>query len=80
MHETSLRSLIQYPNTLEKSESWRHMGGVWAAFAKNPASGLETYGGGWPQYNASGRALIRLGFENRNGLSLAVGHTYDQGC
>ena len=34
-------------NTIEELEVMAFMRGAWASFAKNPASGLTSYGSGW---------------------------------
>jgi carboxylesterase type B len=66
-------------NTDEEVAIGRYMRGVWAAFARDPVSGLERYDG-WPQYEAGEKTLIRLGFNNRTGPNLAMGNLYDNGC
>lgn len=38
--------------------------GGWAAFARDPVSGLTQYG--WPQYNLTGNTLIELGYNNQS--------------
>lgn len=57
-----------------------YMRGAWAAFAKDPANGLSTYGEGWPTYNASAETLIRLAYNNVTGTNLALPSLYDALC
>lgn len=57
-----------------------YMRGAWAAFAKDPAKGLSSYGDGWPMYNASGETLIRLAYNNVTGTNLALPSLYDALC
>lgn len=54
--------------------------GAWAAFAKDPVSGLKTYQDGWPEYDPTGDTLIRLAFNNMTGTNLAPGLMYDGAC
>ncbi|TAQ88146.1 hypothetical protein B7494_g3552 [Chlorociboria aeruginascens] len=54
--------------------------GAWAAFAKDAECGLETYGGGWPQYSPFEPTLIRLAYDNVTGTNLALPDTYDATC
>lgn len=56
------------------------MRGAWAAFAKDPVHGLESYGGGWQRYDPNGQTLIRLAYNNQTGANLALGTTYDVEC
>lgn len=57
-----------------------YMRGAWAAFAKDSAAGLSTYGGGWPMYDYSTESLIRLAFDNATGTNLAMPALYDGDC
>ncbi|KAK3676856.1 hypothetical protein LTR78_003060 [Recurvomyces mirabilis] len=50
------------PNTSNESKMIKLMQGAWAAFARNPASGLATYG--WPQYKPGTNSLILLAKNN----------------
>ncbi|KAF4157551.1 hypothetical protein CNMCM6069_005499 [Aspergillus lentulus] len=77
LFDTVAQDLI--PNTAEEVAIGRYMRGAWAAFARDPVSGLERYDG-WPQYEAGEETLIRLGFNNRTGPNLAMGNLYDKGC
>lgn len=56
------------------------MRGAWAAFAKDPVNGLNTYDFGWPQYQNGNATLIRLGYNNLTGPNAALPYTYDAGC
>ena len=57
-----------------------YMRGAWAAFAKDPVNGLNSYQGGWPQYNPTGNTLIRLAYNNQTGTNLAMPVLYDAAC
>lgn len=67
------------PTTAEISIA-NYIRGAWAAFAKDPAKGLTSYGGGWPTYDPSKNTLIRLAFNNVTGTNLASPYTYDGYC
>ena len=58
--------------------------GAWAAFAKDPANGLSTYGGGngtgWPTYVPGQNTLVRLAYQNLTGPNLAPSEMYDTNC
>ncbi|KAG0649049.1 Cholinesterase [Hyphodiscus hymeniophilus] len=43
--------------TTEEISIGNYMRGAWAAFAKDPAKGLTTYGEGWPMYDAGAETL-----------------------
>lgn len=66
--------------TLEEISFGSYARGAWAAFAKNPTAGLSTYGGGWPTYSPTNETLIRLGYNNQNGINLAAPSMYDTTC
>jgi cholinesterase len=57
-----------------------YMRGAWAAFAKDPVNGLNSYQGGWPMYNPLGNTLIRLAYNNVTGTNLAMPILYDGAC
>ncbi|GIK07729.1 hypothetical protein Aspvir_003396 [Aspergillus viridinutans] len=77
LFDTVAQDLIA--STAEEVAIGRYMRGAWAAFARDPVSGLERYDG-WPQYEAGEKTLIRLGFSNKTGPNLALGNLYDNGC
>lgn len=68
------------PNTPEENAVGALLRGIWAAFAKDPYSGLDGYMGGVPRYDPGGNTLIRLGLNNSVGLNLVVGNAYDANC
>jgi carboxylesterase type B len=53
---------------------------MWAAFAKDPVNGLNSYQGGWPKYLPSGNTLVRLAYNNVTGTNLADPMLYDAAC
>jgi cholinesterase len=55
-----------------------YMRGAWAAFAKDPTSGLTTYG--WPTYDTSQDTLVRLALNNVTGANLINPYKYDADC
>ncbi|KAE8441218.1 hypothetical protein EG329_005618 [Mollisiaceae sp. DMI_Dod_QoI] len=65
------------PTTAEISIA-NYMRGAWAAFAKDPVSGLTKYG--WPTYNTSQDTLIRLAYNNITGPNLINPYRYDADC
>ncbi|KAK9779700.1 putative Carboxylesterase [Seiridium cardinale] len=67
-------------NTPEETSIAAYLRGAWAAFAKNPASGLGDYGVGWPQYSTNEDSLVRLAYNNITGTNLITGSYYDDGC
>lgn len=67
-------------NTPDEDSIGTLMRGMWAAFAKNPAGGLDGFMGGVPRYSPGSNSLIRLGFENTANLTFAGGSSYDGDC
>lgn len=65
------------PDTDAEKEFSRYMQGAWAAFAKDPAKGLEAYG--WPRYAVGTESLVLLG---KNNVTMQVGNAaeYDAVC
>lgn len=68
------------PDTEEEIAIRAYIQGAWGAFAKDPVSGLTTYGGGWPQYSPSEPTLIRLAYNNLTGTNVALPEIYDATC
>ncbi|OBT80099.1 hypothetical protein VF21_01075 [Pseudogymnoascus sp. 05NY08] len=52
--------------------------GALAAFARNPKTGLKTYG--WPQYNPKTKSLVQLGKDNKVGTFAVTPAVFDTGC
>jgi hypothetical protein len=67
-------------DTVPERELMNYTRGAWAAFAKNPVNGLETYQGGWPAYNPTENTLVRLGYGGSVGTDLAPPAMYDAPC
>ncbi|KAH8654949.1 Alpha/Beta hydrolase protein [Tricladium varicosporioides] len=67
-------------NTEAEISIGKYVRGAWAAFVKNPTSGLKTYEGGWPQYSPSEPSLIRLAYNNATGTNVALPQVYDSTC
>ncbi|OLN87334.1 Cholinesterase 2 [Colletotrichum chlorophyti] len=55
---------------------------AWAAFAKDPKSGLVDFDcyGAWPKYQAGGNTLNRIAFQNETGANLGPSDGYDGLC
>lgn len=58
----------------------KYLRGAWAAFARDPRNGLNTYGGGWPEYDPRTKTLVRLGYNNTIGTNLEQPSLYDSTC
>lgn len=67
-------------DTEEEMSIRAYIQGAWAAFAKNPSTGLKTYRGGWPQYSPFEPTLIRLAYNNVTGTNIALPEVYDATC
>jgi carboxylesterase type B len=67
-------------STLQETAVSSYMMGAWATFAKDPANGLESYQGGWPEYDPTESTLLRLSFNNTAGTFLAMPSEYDSEC
>jgi len=66
------------PSTPEQVSIGNYMRSAWAAFAKDPKTGLTNYG--WPTYNTSGDTLVRLAYDNITGANLINPYRYDADC
>jgi carboxylesterase type B len=78
LFNTTLASSGAVPDTPAQVEIGRYFRGAWAAFAKDPVSGLTRYG--WPQYSPNALSLARIGYNNQTGPNLAIGNLYDADC
>ncbi|KAI4267685.1 MAG: hypothetical protein LQ337_008235 [Flavoplaca oasis] len=65
-------------DTAAENATSKYMMGAWAAFARDPMSGLNEYG--WPSYNETGNTLARLGYNNSATPSFVAPGTYDSAC
>jgi hypothetical protein len=66
------------PATTEQIAIGKYMRGAWAAFAKNPTSGLTAYG--WPRYDPAHDTLIRIAYNNLTGTNVINPKRYDADC
>lgn len=78
MFNTTLRHLL--PDTPQEKEIGAYFRGLWAAFAKDAASGTTYHDNGLPMYSANSSSLIRIGYQNSTGPSLGMGGQYDGDC
>ena len=67
-------------NTAPEASISRYLSRAWAAFAKNPATGLSSAPFSWPRYNPHGDTLIRLAYNNETEASYIFPVTYDLAC
>ncbi|KAK2059768.1 carboxylesterase [Colletotrichum caudatum] len=69
-------------STRQQVEVGRYFRGAWAAFAKNPTSGLLQFNGNqtWPNYQTDGSNVNRIGFQDQTATNLAYGATFDMSC
>ena len=67
-------------NTNPETSISRYLSSAWAAFAKNPATGLSSKPFSWPRYNPHGDTLIRLAYSNETEASYIFPVTYDLAC
>ena len=58
----------------------RYLAGAWAAFAKDPVSGLSSPPYSWPRYDPHRDTLLRLGYNNETRASYVFPVTYDLAC
>lgn len=70
------------PSTLREKAVGKYLRSAWAAFAKNPTSGLAELQchGAWPNYKFDGETLNQISFDNQTGTNLARGDAYDGYC
>jgi len=54
------------------------MQGAWAAFARNPQSGLTAYG--WPRYNVWNKTLAHIARNNSGATTFGIPDPLDLGC
>lgn len=66
--------------TLKEREAGKYIRGAWAAFAKDPASGLKRYKEGWPEYEPGKKTLIRLAYGENAEVDLVDPALYDSAC
>lgn len=67
-------------STPEELDFATYMRGAWSSFAKDPVKGLNSYRGGWPEFDPTKETLIRLAFINNTGVNLARPIDYDAAC
>jgi carboxylesterase type B len=81
-------------NTRAEDDTIKYMQGAWAAFARDPASGLKRYG--WPSYkqtgkwqlthvrhhvnSLTGKTLVRLAYKNSATPNFVEPSEYDSPC
>ncbi|KAK1989209.1 carboxylesterase [Colletotrichum cereale] len=69
-------------STPQQIEVGRYFRGAWAAFAKNPNSGLLQFNGNqtWPNYQPDGSNVNRIAFQDQTATNLAPGSAFDGSC
>lgn len=65
-------------STLPELATSAYIQGAWAAFARDPAAGLDTYG--WPQFESCGSSLVLLGDQNQQAPVFVDPQVYDSVC
>ena len=65
-------------NTAPAELTSRYMQRAWAAFARDPKTGLSAFG--WPEYSPGCKSLVRLGFQNQPAPSIVDPDLYDSVC
>lgn len=78
LFDTAPQGLVR--NTEEQTAIGRYVRGAWAAFAKDPERGLQSYEEGWPRYDPQQPTLVRLAFANQTGPNLSGAAAYDAPC
>ncbi|KAK4541845.1 hypothetical protein LTR36_007377 [Oleoguttula mirabilis] len=66
------------PNSAAENEMISLMQGAWAAFARDPVSGLTVYG--WPKYDPSAETLILLALNNSPTAEFVSPSLYNAAC
>ncbi|KAF2649768.1 alpha/beta-hydrolase [Lophiostoma macrostomum CBS 122681] len=69
---------LRGPDTEVEAKLSKYYQSAWAAFARDPEHGLETFG--WPLYDPNGETLIKLGVGNATQAVLGQGDEFDEGC
>ncbi|PSN61504.1 alpha/beta-hydrolase [Corynespora cassiicola Philippines] len=59
-------------------ETSKYIQSAWAAFARDPETGLESFG--WPTYDPEAETLIKLGFKNSTTAVYGPGNEFDDLC
>lgn len=77
------RDVSLVDDSARQDEVSTHMMGAWAAFARDPATGLTDYG--WPAYDPGGRSpdgrtLVQLGLDDSTVVSFDEPGLYDSSC
>ncbi|KAK2010867.1 carboxylesterase [Colletotrichum eremochloae] len=80
LFDTSPQSPVA--STPQQLEVGRYLRSAWAAFAKNPTSGLLQFNGNqtWPNYQLDTSNVNRIGFQDQTGTDLVLGSTFDVWC
>jgi hypothetical protein len=65
-------------NTPEEDKLMKHMMTAVAQFTKDPEHGLRRLG--YPLYEATGKTLIRWGYQNKSEMNLGGSTEYDSQC
>lgn len=67
-------------STPEQQASSKYIQGAWVAFARDPANGLKSYGGGWPTFSPTANTLVGLAVNNANTATLLDPNVYNAQC
>ncbi|KAF2854712.1 cholinesterase precursor [Plenodomus tracheiphilus IPT5] len=65
-------------NTGAEDEAIKYIQGAWAAFVRDPKSGLTKYG--WPAYSETGKTIVELAVNNSPTPRFVDPATYDASC
>lgn len=74
----TMEALSGDPNTKLELKVSEYMQSAWAAFAKDPMTGLDAYG--WPKYDPTSESLVRLGYGEEETASFVSPKDYDALC